>query len=81
MKAIYYQFLYRPLMKLAHRYHWHYASPIYPDGDTQLLCQWCGFRQVIRRRTHQIYTQGEIEATIRKAYEEEFRQAKEDNGQ
>lgn len=43
--------LYRVLMKLAHRYHWHYAPPIYPEGDTQLWCKWCGFRQTIKHAT------------------------------
>ena len=43
-----YGFLYRALMKFAHKYNWHYAPPIYPEGDTMLLCQWCGFRQVIK---------------------------------
>lgn len=42
--------LYRPLMKLMHRFHWHWAPPVYPEGDTQLWCQWCGFRQTVRRR-------------------------------
>ena len=41
--------LYRLVMKVAHYYNWHYAPPIYPEGDTQLWCQWCGFRQTIRR--------------------------------
>lgn len=41
---------YRPVMKFAHRFHWHYAPPIYPEGDTQLWCQWCGFRQTVKRR-------------------------------
>lgn len=41
--------LYRLIMRLAHHYHWHYAPPIYPDGDTQLWCRWCGFRQTIKR--------------------------------
>jgi hypothetical protein len=36
--------LYRFIMRLAHRYNWHYAPPIYPDGDTQLWCTWCGLR-------------------------------------
>lgn len=44
--------LYRPVMKLAHRFHWHYAPPIYPDGDTMLWCKWCGFRQVVQRRDY-----------------------------
>ena len=43
-------FWYRPVMKLAHRFHWHYAPPIYPDGDTLLWCQWCGLQQTVKRR-------------------------------
>jgi hypothetical protein len=31
--------LYRVVMRIAHRFHWHYAPPIYPEG---------GFRQTIR---------------------------------
>lgn len=42
-------FFYRAVMRLAHRFNWHYAQPIYPDGDTQLWCKWCGFRKTIRR--------------------------------
>lgn len=41
---------YRALMKLAHKFHWHYAPPCYPDGDTMLWCHWCGLRQVVRKR-------------------------------
>lgn len=41
--------LYRLLMKVAHKCNWHYAPPVYPDGDTQLWCKWCGFRQTIKR--------------------------------
>jgi hypothetical protein len=40
--------LYRLVMRVAHRYNWHYAPPIYPEGDTQLWCKWCGFRQTIK---------------------------------
>ena len=42
--------LYRLVMRVAHRYNWHYAPPIHPEGDTQLWCKWCGFRQTIQRR-------------------------------
>jgi len=42
--------LYRWIMRFAHKHNWHYAPPVYPDGDTQLWCQWCGFRQTIKRR-------------------------------
>jgi hypothetical protein len=41
--------LYRLIMKVAHKFNWHYAPPIYPEGDTQLWCTWCGFRQTIKR--------------------------------
>ena len=36
-------------MRIAHRFNWHYAPPIYPEGDTMLWCKWCGFREVVRR--------------------------------
>lgn len=42
--------LYRPLMRLAHYYNWHYAPPTYPHGDTMLWCQWCGLRYIEKRR-------------------------------
>jgi hypothetical protein len=43
-------FLYRVIMRFAHKYNWHYAPPIYPEGDTQLWCKWCGFSQTIKRK-------------------------------
>jgi len=45
-----YAFFYRLIMRLAHHFHWHYAPPIYPQGDTLLWCKWCGFRAVVERR-------------------------------
>jgi len=42
-------FFYRLIMRFAHKFNWHYAPPIYPEGDTQLWCKWCGFRQTIKR--------------------------------
>lgn len=39
--------MYRVIMRIAHKYYWHYAPPTYPEGDTQLWCKWCGFRQTI----------------------------------
>lgn len=39
---------YRVIMKIAHRFNWHYAPPIYVDGDTVLWCKWCGFRELIK---------------------------------
>lgn len=44
--------VWRLVMRIAHRYNWHYAPPIYPDGDTHLWCHWCGFRQTVKRREH-----------------------------
>ncbi len=40
-------FLYRTLMRLAHRFDWHHAPTFGPfeDGSTQKWCQWCGLRQ------------------------------------
>ena len=35
-------------MRLAHKYNWHYAPPIYPEGDMQLWCKWCGFRETYK---------------------------------
>jgi hypothetical protein len=47
---LYYRFLYRHIMKLAHKYGWHHMRTIYPDGDTMLMCEWCGIRVVTKRR-------------------------------
>jgi hypothetical protein len=46
-RTVYARFAYRHVMKLAHRFNWHYAPPlplIAPDYTTQLWCQWCGMR-------------------------------------
>ena len=40
---------YRWSMKVAHKYNWHYAPPIYPEGDMQLWCKWCGFRETYKK--------------------------------
>lgn len=40
-------YLYQVVMRLAHRFNWHYAPPIYLDGDKVIRCEWCGFSQVI----------------------------------
>ena len=36
-------------MKITHYFCWHYAPPIYPNGDTVLWCKWCGFRQRVNK--------------------------------
>lgn len=42
--------IYRFVMRLSHKYNWHYAPPVYPDGDMMLWCKWCGLREVVFRR-------------------------------
>lgn len=39
-----YSFLYRLVMKISHKFNWHYATPIYLEGNKHLWCKWCGFR-------------------------------------
>jgi len=51
-------FFYRTIMRIAHKYNWHYAPPIYPEGDTQLWCKWCGFRQTVKKRDSVGITEG-----------------------
>lgn len=62
---MFYGYLYRTVMRLAHRFNWHYAPPIYPDGDTQLWCKWCGFRETIRRRDRPYLVCEEAQQAIR----------------
>jgi hypothetical protein len=47
MKLILLFRLYRPLMRLAHHFDWHYMPTLGPfeDGSTQRWCQWCGLRE------------------------------------
>jgi len=52
-----YGFFYRMIMRISHKYYWHYAPPIYPEGDIQLWCKWCGFRQTIKRRPNELLPQ------------------------
>lgn len=48
MKRLYYRFIYRPLMAVAHRHGWHHMKHVnphppqtgFPDGFMQ--CEWCG---------------------------------------
>ena len=49
MMYLFRRWLYRPLMRFAHRYNWHYAPAAGPaHGDNYCLqqhwCQWCGLR-------------------------------------
>lgn len=36
--------IYRPVMKVMHRWGWCYPQSSFPDGDVQWWCQWCGLR-------------------------------------
>ena len=58
--------IYRIIMKMSHKYNWHYAPPIYPEKDIQLWCKWCGFRQTIKRGS----SYEEIKAKIEEAQNE-----------
>lgn len=40
-----YAFSYQSLMKVMHKYDWHYAPVIHGTGFKQRWCQWCGFRE------------------------------------
>lgn len=51
-KWVGYYFFYRLIMKVTHKFHWHYAPPVYPGGDTMLVCKWCGFSQVVKKRDY-----------------------------
>lgn len=42
--------LYRLIMRVAHRYNWHYAPPAYPEGDMVLRCSWCGMTYLKHRK-------------------------------
>lgn len=53
---IWFRLFYRPVMRMAHRFNWHYAPPIFPEGNTLLWCQWCGLRYVAARSTHNVHT-------------------------
>lgn len=43
---LYHSKFYRAHMRLAHKYNWHHTKVMgpFPDGSTQLWCQWCGLR-------------------------------------
>jgi hypothetical protein len=59
---------YSRFMRLMHRHNWHYAPPCFPDGDTMLWCQWCGFRAVVKRAVR--YPVPESERSIANAARE-----------
>lgn len=59
---------YRTIMRLAHRFNWHYMQPSYPDGDTMLWCHWCGIRIVTEYRLHKKH--GWLTSDVEKAYKD-----------
>jgi hypothetical protein len=50
MRWIYYRILYRPLMRLAHRFNWHHCDVLMPTPYEGVLhwCHWCGLRYLDR---------------------------------
>jgi hypothetical protein len=48
IKSLDYKFLYRRLMKFAHRHDWHKMerNPYIEPGKVHLWCHWCGLRSV-----------------------------------
>lgn len=44
-----YGYFYRFVMKLAHRFNWHYMkpNPHLEHGKIHLWCHWCGARSVV----------------------------------
>jgi hypothetical protein len=41
---------YRAVMKIAHRFNWHYAPPCpqIEPGETRYWCHWCGLKYTAR---------------------------------
>jgi len=62
-------FLYRKIMRLAHRFDWHYApligplEPVEKQGTTEYVrwCKWCGWRERVvvgERNEYILWTSG-----------------------
>lgn len=45
-------FFYKNIQKLLHYFHLHYMPPLYPNGDVQIWCRWCGARYTIQRKSN-----------------------------
>lgn len=80
-----YGLFYRLVMRVAHRFDWHYAPVIGPldaggpddprHGRYQRWCRWCGFRESFRREPS-VKTRAEQEAEAQiKALRAELRRA------
>ena len=48
MKTTLKAFLYQNTQKILHKLNLHYMPPIYPEGDMQYWCKWCGIRFTIK---------------------------------
>ena len=44
--------LYGAFQRFVHRHNWHHTRTCYPDGDTLVVCDWCGLRTVMQRRDY-----------------------------
>jgi hypothetical protein len=42
--------LYGAFQRFIHRHNWHHTRTCYPDGNTLVICDWCGLRDVVKRR-------------------------------
>lgn len=49
INKLWYFLLYGKFMVMVHRLNWHHMEKCYPDGDTLLICHWCGIR-IIKER-------------------------------
>ena len=53
---LYYRFLYRHIMKLAHKYGWHHMRTSYVEDpsnntiSTLVRCEWCGLSTITHRQ-------------------------------
>lgn len=48
LRLLYGGTLYRPHMRLIHRFGWHLFTRLHPiGGEAQKWCQWCGERHII----------------------------------
>lgn len=56
IRFLYYKFIYRPLMKLAHKYGWHHIRTDYVEDpsnntiSTLMRCEWCGLSTITHRQ-------------------------------
>ena len=56
IKNFYYKFLYRRIMKLAHKYGWHHMRTSYIEDpfnntiSTLVRCEWCGLSTITHRQ-------------------------------